>query len=144
MRGKRILIDFRSVISAIMKSYFKKFPGNLLRGKIPALLRNKYLLATAAFLSWMLFFDDNDIISQVRLRLKLSEYESKKEYYQEKISEVKKEKEELLTNQASLEKFAREQYMMKKDNEDLFVRQCSVHDLTLDESSEFILIKDID
>jgi cell division protein FtsB len=104
-----------------MKSYFKKFPGNLLRGKIPALLRNKYLLATAAFLSWMLFFDDNDIISQVRLRLKLSEYESKKEYYQEKISEVKKEKEELLTNQASLEKFAREQYMMKKDNEDLFV-----------------------
>ena len=69
----------------------------------------------------MLFFDDNDIISQVRLRLKLSEYESKKEYYQEKISEVKKEKEELLTNQASLEKFAREQYMMKKDNEDLFV-----------------------
>ena len=104
-----------------MKSYFKKFPGNLLKGKIPSLLRNKYLLATAAFFSWMLFFDDNDIISQVRLRLKLSEYESKKEYYQEKISEVKKEKEELLTNQASLEKFAREQYMMKKDNEDLFV-----------------------
>jgi cell division protein DivIC len=104
-----------------MKSYLKKFPGNIFRGKIPAVLRNKYFFATAAFLSWMLFFDDNDIISQVRLRLKLSEYEAKKEYYQEKISEVKKEKQELLTNQASLEKFAREQYMMKKDNEDLFV-----------------------
>jgi len=74
-----------------------------------------------AFLVWMLFFDDNNMVSQVQLRLKLSDYEQKKEYYQNQIKEVNKEKQELLTNQGSLEKFARERYMMKKDNEDLFV-----------------------
>ncbi len=74
-----------------------------------------------AFSTWMIFFDNNDMISQIQLRLKLSEYKNKKEYYKEKIAEVKKEQQELLTNQASLEKFAREKYMMKKDNEDLYV-----------------------
>ena len=69
----------------------------------------------------MLFFDDNDIISQVRLRLKLSEYESKKEYYQEKISEVERDHQELTTNKELLEKFAREKYLMKKPTEDIFI-----------------------
>lgn len=91
------------------------------RGKIPSILKNKYLITSILFLSWMLFFDNNDFISQVQLRMKLSEYRNKKEYYEQKISEVKKEKQELLTNSQSLEKFAREQYMMKKDDEDLFV-----------------------
>ncbi|MEO6168000.1 MAG: septum formation initiator family protein [Chitinophagales bacterium] len=100
-----------------MKSFFPV----IRRGKIPSISKNKYLIASVAFLSWMLFFDNNDIISQVQLRMKLSEYRNKKEYYEQKISEVKKEKQELLTNQQSLEKFAREQYMMKKDDEDLFV-----------------------
>jgi len=104
-----------------MKATIKKFFSNIRKGKIPSILKNQYVLASAAFLAWMLFFDDNDIISQVRLRMKLSEYQHKKDYYEERISEVKKEKQELLTNQQSLEKFAREEYMMKKDNEDLFV-----------------------
>lgn len=104
-----------------MKASLKKLFTNLRKGKIPAILKNKYLLVAIAFLSWMLFFDNNDIISQVQLRMKLSEYRNKKEYYEQKIAEVKKEKQELLTNQQSLEKFAREQYMMKKDDEDLFV-----------------------
>ena len=69
----------------------------------------------------MFFFDQNDIVSQVKLRLKLSEYRDKKEYYEQQIVAVKKEKSELLTNRDSLEKFARERYMMKKDDEDLFV-----------------------
>lgn len=84
-------------------------------------MRNKYVITITAFLVWMLFLDRNDIISQVQLRLKLSDLRDKKSYYQQQIAEVKKEKQELLTNQDSLEKFAREKYMMKKDNEDLFV-----------------------
>lgn len=84
-------------------------------------MKNKYILTGLAFLVWMFFFDRNDIISQVQLRLKLSDYRDKREYFEQQIAEVKKEKQELLTNQSSLEKFAREQYMMKKDNEDLFV-----------------------
>lgn len=69
----------------------------------------------------MLFFDRNDLVSQVQLRMKLSDYRDKKEYYELQIKDVKREKQELLTNKDSLEQFAREQYMMKKENEDLYV-----------------------
>src|SRR6186713_1219203 len=96
------------------KNFFNRF----LKKRIPPWMRNKYFITITVFLAWMLFFDHNDIISQVRLRLKLSDYRDKKEYYEELIAGVKKEKQELLTNQGSLEKFAREKYMMKKDNED--------------------------
>ncbi len=104
-----------------MKKSFNKFFATIRKGRIPAILTNKYLIVSIAFLSWMLFFDNNDIISQIQLRLKLADYRNKKEYYEQKIAEVKQKKQELLTNQQSLEKFAREQYMMKKDDEDLFV-----------------------
>lgn len=104
-----------------MKSNKKSFFTNIRKGKIPAFLKNKYLIAIAAFLIWMFYFDRNDVVSQFQLRMKLSDLRDKKDYYQEQIAAVKKEKEELLTNQSLLEKFAREQYMMKKDNEDLFV-----------------------
>ncbi|HYV94187.1 MAG TPA: septum formation initiator family protein [Chitinophagales bacterium] len=99
----------------------KNFFRRLRKRKIPSWMRNKYVITITAFLVWMLFLDRNDIISQVQLRLKLSDLRDKKSYYQQQIAEVKKEKQELLTNQDSLEKFAREKYMMKKDNEDLFV-----------------------
>lgn len=104
-----------------MKNPFTLFFVTLRKGSIPAILKNKYLIVSIAFLSWMLFFDNNDLVSQVQLRMKLSEYQGQKDYYEQKIREVKKEKQELLTNQQLLEKFAREQYMMKKDDEDLFV-----------------------
>ena len=84
-------------------------------------MRNKYFISLTAFFIWMLFFDRNNIISQVELRMKLSDYVGKKEYYEQQIAQVKKEKQGLLTNQDSLERFAREKYLMKKDNEDLYV-----------------------
>ncbi len=52
---------------------------------------------------------------------KLSEKEEEKEFYLQKISEVKKDREELLSNQELLEKYAREKYLMKKPAEDLFI-----------------------
>ena len=84
-------------------------------------MRNKYFISLTAFFIWMLFFDRNNLISQVQLRMKLSDYLGKKEYYEQQIAGVKKEKQGLLTNQDSLERFAREKYLMKKDNEDLYV-----------------------
>jgi cell division protein FtsB len=104
-----------------MKPKKKSFFNNLRNGNVPPVFKNIYLITTVAFLIWMFFFDRNDIVSQVQLRMKLSDLRSKKEYYEKQIADVKKEKLELLTNQSLLEKFAREQYMMKKDNEDLFV-----------------------
>jgi cell division protein FtsB len=99
----------------------KVFFARIRAQQIPAWVRNKYFLTLIAFLTWMLFFDRNDLVSQVQLRMKLSDYRDKKEYYEQQIKNVKREKQELLTNRDSLEQFAREEYMMKKENEDLYV-----------------------
>ena len=89
--------------------------------KLPAFTRNFYFLSTAVFLIWMLFIDSNDLISQYKLSNKLSTLEEQKSYYLEKIEEVKKDREELLSDDKLLEKFAREKYFMKKETEDLFI-----------------------
>jgi len=85
------------------------------------LYKNFYVIASAIFLIWMLFFDSNDIYSQYQLKQKLSELESQKEYYQDKIEDVKIDREALLKDMDLLEKFAREKYYMKQDGEDVFV-----------------------
>jgi cell division protein FtsB len=69
----------------------------------------------------MLFLDSNDLYSQYKLLRKLNELKKEKAYYLEKIDEVKQNREQLLTNEAMLEKFAREKYLMKKSDEDLFI-----------------------
>jgi len=69
----------------------------------------------------MLFFDQHDVISQLQLQNELHQYEEDKEYYQERITETEQDLNELLTNEDNLEKFAREKYLMKKDNEEVFV-----------------------
>ncbi len=89
--------------------------------KLPAFTRNFYFLSTAVFLIWMLFIDSNDLISQYKLSNKLSTLEEQKSYYLEKIEEIKKDREELLSDDKLLEKFAREKYFMKKETEDLFI-----------------------
>jgi cell division protein FtsB len=71
----------------------------------------------------MIFLDSNDLISRYRLGAKLRALENEKEYYQEKISEVEKDRQELMTDKELLEKFAREKYLMKKPTEDVFIIQ---------------------
>ena len=69
----------------------------------------------------MLFFDQHDFISQLQLQSELKQYQEDKEYYRKRITETEQGLNELLTNEDNLEKFAREKYLMKKDNEDVFV-----------------------
>jgi cell division protein FtsB len=88
---------------------------------IPSWLKNKYFLATAFFISWMLFFDHNDLFLQRQRANELSELKETKAYYQSQIDQTRKDVEEIRINTASLEKIAREKYMMKKDNEELFI-----------------------
>lgn len=73
------------------------------------------------FLIWLTFFDSNDLYTQIKQTAKLEGLEDEKEFYQEKIEEVKADREELLSNDELLEKFARENYLMKKPEEDLYV-----------------------
>lgn len=89
--------------------------------KMPKILTNFYLLVGMFFFIWMLFIDSNDFYSQFVLRKKLKEMEKEKNYYEQKIVEVKNEREALLKNDDLLEKFAREKYFMKKETEDIYV-----------------------
>ena len=88
---------------------------------LPKALKNFYLIVSVTFLIWMLFIDSNDIISQWQLRNKLGSLEKEKNYYIEKIEEVHLERQELFGSDKQLEKFAREKYLMKKPNEDVYV-----------------------
>jgi len=90
-------------------------------GRSLLILTNKYLLAIAAFLVWMFFFERNDVLSQferVRHSNELKKMEEKKVL---EITETRKELGLLKTNAQTIEKYAREKYLMKKDNEDLFI-----------------------
>ena len=85
------------------------------------LLRNKYFIASVLFLTWMLFFDTNDLISQYEYVQELRERKEEKEFYIQETEKTLRDINELSTNKEKLEKFAREKYLMKKDNEDVFV-----------------------
>lgn len=89
--------------------------------RIIELFRNKYFVCSLAFVVWMLFFDKNDMLSQYEYRSEVNKLEAEKEFYETETAHVKKDLTELTTNLNTAEKFAREKYYMKKDNEDVFV-----------------------
>ncbi|MBN2213832.1 MAG: septum formation inhibitor [Bacteroidales bacterium] len=85
------------------------------------ILRNKYILTSILFMIWLLFFDQNNLLDRRKYVNEYKQLLKDREYYLEKIEEDKKRLEELQTNDENLEKFAREQYLMKKDGEDIFI-----------------------
>ncbi|MFH1118976.1 MAG: hypothetical protein V1775_04080 [Bacteroidota bacterium] len=89
--------------------------------RIPPFFRNKYVIAGFILLVWLIFFDRNNFIAQVKLGGILNEQRQQKEFY---INEIKRDSvaiHDILTDSVSLEKFAREKYLMKKDNEDIYL-----------------------
>lgn len=89
--------------------------------RIPPVFRNFYVVGIVFFLVWMTFLDQNDFVSRFRLTSKLKSLENEKEYYKEKIQEVEKDRDYLFGDRESIEKFAREKYLMKKETEDIFL-----------------------
>jgi cell division protein FtsB len=89
--------------------------------KLPKVFRNFFFLAGLFFLVWIAFLDSNNLIARFNLTSKLNALENEKEYYEEKIKEVEKDRDELFGTKESLEKFAREKYLMKKETEDVFI-----------------------
>ncbi len=89
--------------------------------KILLILRNKYLLTIVGLAVWIAFFDKNDLKTQLELREDVKKLEEERNYYASEIKQITSDIKELNTNPKTLEKFAREKYLMKKDNEDIFV-----------------------
>ncbi|MCD6066618.1 MAG: Septum formation initiator [Bacteroidetes bacterium] len=86
-----------------------------------SIIKNKYVITVVALIVWLSFFDKNDFATQMDLSSKVKKLESERDYYIKAITDTKKEITELQTDSTNLEKFARENYLMKKDNEDVFV-----------------------
>lgn len=88
---------------------------------IPAFARNKYFLSFAAFCVIVLFLDRNDFFTQFDRQKELLQLQQSKRFYTAEITTQQKELEALRTNPATVEKYAREKYLMKRDNEELFL-----------------------
>ena len=88
---------------------------------LPPIFRNLFFLTGVVFAIWMLFFDENNMLVQYNRRHELIALQKKTGYYKHEITKVEKQYQELTNSAESQEKFARENYMMKKDNEDVFV-----------------------
>ena len=84
-------------------------------------LKNKYLLAGSFFIVWMFFFDPKDWGVAFEKNAKLKELQNSELHLSNTIQETKEELSQLKTNAQTIEKYAREKYLMKKDNEDLFI-----------------------
>jgi cell division protein FtsB len=89
--------------------------------KIIAILKNKFLLTITLLSLWMALFDKNDISIQWELKKEVQKLQTERDYFANEITDISENLRELNTNPLLLEKFAREKYLMKRDNEDVFI-----------------------
>lgn len=89
--------------------------------KIWPYLKNKYLLSSLIFLVWIIFFDSSNLATQYKLYQDLNIVNQEKEFYLNEIAKNKNDMQELMSNLTNLEQYGRERYLMKKDDEDIFI-----------------------
>jgi cell division protein FtsB len=82
---------------------------------------NKYLLTAAAFIILMLYFDQSDLISQKARQKELQDVKDNINYLQKEVDSMEVEYAAIRNEPQALERFAREQYRMKRDTEDLYI-----------------------
>jgi len=85
------------------------------------ILTNRYFLAITAFVVWMIFFDANSLKRQRVLNKRMDEIRGMKVFYTAEIEKNNTAIYELETNLETIEKYAREKYMMKRDSEDIYI-----------------------
>ena len=88
---------------------------------VPRFLRNRYGAGILAMVLWIGLFADYDLYTMFKLRLQLHSMVQQRDHYEVQIGETRAQLNELTSNQELLEKFAREKYLMKRANEDVFV-----------------------
>lgn len=84
-------------------------------------LRNKFIFTGLLFIIWVGFIDDNNIIAQVEARMKLAEVNREREFYLRETQQSAEDLKLLQNDRELLERFARERYLMKRENEEIFV-----------------------
>jgi len=96
------------------------FLKNVKQHKYFKYILNPYIVVLITFVVWMLFFDDNSFLFHQELNTIIEEKEAEIELYQSEIKEDKKNIRKL-KNEDNLENFAREEYYMKKENEEIYI-----------------------
>jgi hypothetical protein len=94
----------------------KKFINN-----VPKPFKNKYLITLISFSFWIIFIDDYNLIKQYQLQKNIEELKIQKTYYTTEIEKDSTEFYHLKNTKKEQERFAREKFLMKKDNEDVFI-----------------------
>jgi cell division protein FtsB len=94
---------------------------NRLLSRIPHRLRNRYGLAAAILLAWIAVFSDNDLWTTWKNHRELRRMEEQSAWYAKEIAKAREQLNEMDSDRLHLEKFARERYLMKRENEDIFV-----------------------
>jgi len=89
--------------------------------KLPDYIKNKYFITVVIFIAWIFFFDPVNVIYNIKAKRALNKMYEDVEYYKNKITADSLKLHELLSDDENLEKFAREEYLMKKENEDVFI-----------------------
>ncbi len=84
-------------------------------------LKNKYVISLAVFIVWIMFFDQNNLLDRYINYKQIQQLERDKQYFRERITEDSTRMNELKTDNENLEKFAREQYLMKRESEEIFI-----------------------
>lgn len=85
------------------------------------LFSNFYVGSSVCFLVWVLFFDGNDLIGLAQNHIELVKTQNEIEFYQIKVEQVIAEGEFLNGSDAAKERFAREKYLMRMENEDVYL-----------------------
>ena len=89
--------------------------------KIPSYLKNKYVIIISLFIIWIIFFDNYNLIRQSKIKKEIKQLEENKNFYSKKIKKDSTEYHELLNSDEKKEKFAREKFLMRKENEDVYI-----------------------
>jgi cell division protein FtsB len=84
-------------------------------------LNNKYIIALIIFGAIILFFDDSNLIKRYKVRRDTTKLEKEIDYYSDRIKQDSAAIEALSNSAENLERYAREQYNMKRPNEDIFI-----------------------
>ena len=84
-------------------------------------LNNRYVYATLVFLVFILFIDQFNLFEQFKLHRSLKDQKQQIEYYENEIAKDKQYLNDLQNDTATMEKVAREQYLMKRDNEVIYL-----------------------
>lgn len=98
-----------------------QIPQNDIKETLATLLRNKFVVASLIFLTWITLFDQDNLITKSAYANKIAELEKEKQQLADDIEQDQRKMNELRNNKESLEKFAREEYFMKKNDETIFI-----------------------